>query len=659
MKKLSRFVRALIFLLILGFLSVNVFRVLSWKDTKGITGLYQLPTSCVDVLFLGSSHSFCSVNTAQLWNDYGIAANDISEASQKLINEAHYLKEALNLSIRPKVVFAEIYGAGSPNDYSEGNMYRNTLNMKWSPNYFSNADAALARGRAYMEEQSELYRKRIYLKFPVVHSRYRELSETDFVDDSSRLRFSENWSKKSYDAPEALKCTDVAELREDDLQALDQMLHLSKEYGFQLVLWAAPFNCTKKEMRIFNAIEKYAGENGIKCYNIPQMVEGSGFDFSTDLRKERFDGTHMNVSGSTKVTNYLGQILQTEFEIKSRKGDPQYKWYDEAAKEWDVASATHDLSQADTLQVFLDSLDPELFDATVIDCGVYSDTNLEKPSEDSQNGRNLIKNPDSFKDWWFSNPRLTTVSGSGTLTLSASGLTELAYARAEGTLTVGREDLLSGDEYVLSFEVMSPDWSAVSEPSMKYTGLDAVAIIFATMDEPHSKKTQACQVYRLGRASSSIWREVPDAVDGQWLKYVSVPIKFTSEKSEWKYFERGIGPYMRVGPELRANGTVSFRNIKLENTNQSNDRGVALQEMLGQLNVVKTSVPGLYTNGIQSRVNGSWELSKDVRLVIDEENPAQFTLYNNTEPVKTKEGDIFIVVTDKENGELIAANSFN
>ena len=141
-EKTGAAVKAIAFLACLAVISHCAYRVLSWKDSGGINGLYRDRTAQADVLFIGSSHSFCTINTAILWDEYGIAAEDISEGGQIFASTGYYLTEALKTR-RPRVVLVELFGMTLNGGLSNGNLYRNTVNMKWSPVFLKNKAAAV------------------------------------------------------------------------------------------------------------------------------------------------------------------------------------------------------------------------------------------------------------------------------------------------------------------------------------------------------------------------------------------------------------------------------------------------------------------------------------------------------------------------------------
>ena len=659
MKKTANLIKALVFILLLGAISVSIYRMLAWKDTKGISGLYDCPDHSADVLFVGSSHDYCTINTATLWDEQGIAAADISEGGQNLVNSYHYLKEALKTQ-RPRVVMLELRGIDMMYRMVNGNVYRNTLNMKWSENYFKNAEAAVKKVREddSYPDNMDAVKKGIFLKFPTVHTRYSELVKDDFTRGEA-LRYAHSWTRHAYKAPAALQNTQVTKLTGEQRETLDAITALAGEYGFELVLWVAPYVVNDTLMQQFNAVEQYAGEKGITFYGMRQIVSETGFDFSNDMRREQNNtGSHMNNDGAVKVTAFIGKVLG-QYGLPDRRNEKGYDWYEQLAREWRVSAAARTLSTARTLQDYAAGIDHTLFDTTVID---FTAATREKtrPAPQPTESPNLITNPDTFEGWYVTKPQYTGYPEPGVVQLSASGVKDFSYVRFEGPLSLSTEELLGEEKYVLSFEMMSPDWSAVEEPTTDKKGPDALAFVFSTSEETPLGKVMAYRFIRLGQTDAKRWQTMPEPVDGEWLRYVSVPLTFDDTKRSWSYLDRGLGRYVRVGPQLRANGTVYFRNICLKKAGDQNTWPAILDETLSVINDKETFVPGLYTDGRYNATAGVWQLTADLTLKISPEDPKQLTLYSGSKETAIEQPcDVYVMVTDKKDGRLVRQDRFS
>ena len=94
------------FLLVLIAVLAMVHQVLSFKHRDGLYSMqkfYEQEEGTVDVLVLGPSLAFADINTAVLWDEYGMSAFNLAGSIQPMWNTYYYLKEALKYQ-RPKVI---------------------------------------------------------------------------------------------------------------------------------------------------------------------------------------------------------------------------------------------------------------------------------------------------------------------------------------------------------------------------------------------------------------------------------------------------------------------------------------------------------------------------------------------------------------------------
>ena len=115
-------IRLLLFLGILCALFLTVQDVLK-KDTEHrgsdvVKGFYAEKKNDMDVVFLGSSTMFCTVDPLVLYENYGIAAYDFGCSAQAFESEYLYLKEVLRYQ-KPKVIGLEVVSIKKKTDPSD------------------------------------------------------------------------------------------------------------------------------------------------------------------------------------------------------------------------------------------------------------------------------------------------------------------------------------------------------------------------------------------------------------------------------------------------------------------------------------------------------------------------------------------------------------
>lgn len=318
-------VRGIAFLTLLFFLIVRCYEILSWKDTLGdylssVTQLYATEDDRMDVLFMGSSHTYCGVSPAILWNETGIASFNMTTSGQDKNSTTHYLIEALKTQ-NPKVVFVELWGLTFDRHAVEGNVHRNMMGMPLSEN-----SIALIDDYVTDETMNTAYK----LRWPIVHTRYKEVDKYDFI----QYDFSEygrgvdlNFTPGAAGYPaEGLMNTEPGILYKTNQAWIDEIYQLSVDEGFELVFFAAPTIVSYDEQGQINAVAEYAKERGIDFFDFNRMAEELEIDYSTDF----VDNYHLNAFGADKLTKYLANYLEENYDLADHRGDEAYKQWDDS-----------------------------------------------------------------------------------------------------------------------------------------------------------------------------------------------------------------------------------------------------------------------------------------------------------------------------------------
>lgn len=293
-------------------------RVLRLKRNDGILTIqnfYRQPEESVDVLFIGNSHSGINVDTATLWNEYGIASYNLWGGVQPLWNSYHFLVEALRYQ-RPKTVVLEITAATSDYEYSEDiNQLKNIAGMKLSKNKLAAVEASAPKDS----------RLNLLLGLPLYHGRFDEVNEEDFRNfpwseglenykGSYLLYGVGNYRFESAEGVESRR-----EIMDKEREYLIKCIKLCEDEGIPLILLKTPALERTWEQEIYNTVSEIADVYNVEFINMNLMDDELGItadDWSLDR--------HMNGSGARKVAAYLGEHLAVNFDIPDRRGDEKY-----------------------------------------------------------------------------------------------------------------------------------------------------------------------------------------------------------------------------------------------------------------------------------------------------------------------------------------------
>ena len=299
-KNLTRII--FILLLILSFITLE--QVLKIKSGHGINqkeGLYAQPKNSIDVAFMGTSHVHCGINTALLWEEYGIAGYDYSGAEQPLWMTYYYLKELLKYQ-KPKMIVLDLYGpARFKDDYQYEWISENIYGMKFSFNKLQ-----------MLSDSVEPHKFFDYFPdFSSYHSRYDDLNEEDFKylfkskEDLSSFKGYTPYTKTvPFERP--VISTDVRRgLTEKSEKYLREIIRYTKKHNISLVLIVIPYMITTEDKETYNQIMDIAKEEELIFIDYNEYYEPMGLDFSSDFN----DDSHLNYEGSSKFSRSLGTFL--------------------------------------------------------------------------------------------------------------------------------------------------------------------------------------------------------------------------------------------------------------------------------------------------------------------------------------------------------------
>ncbi len=303
-------------------------KLLSYKTEHGIRQareLYSQPRNTIDVVFLGSSHIHCDVNTALLWEKYGIAAYDYSAAEQPLWITYYYLREFCKYQ-NPSLVVLDMY---SPARYKEDHHYDylpdNVDGIRFSPDKIAMLWNSAAPDR-------------ILDFFPSIgsyHNRWWGVSSKDW--EYVMMSRKERASFKGY-TPYYLTDPQEEPAMEQKYSGgitlkseiyLQKIIDYCKKHEINLFFIVSPYITTDEDELVYNRVHEIADMNGISFQSTNYFYNVMELDFDEDFN----DVSHLNYRGSCKFTDYLGGEIKDMYEIPDRRGLERWESWDRHAEE--------------------------------------------------------------------------------------------------------------------------------------------------------------------------------------------------------------------------------------------------------------------------------------------------------------------------------------
>ncbi len=284
----------------------RVWYVLRQKDLCTVQDNFRhYPKNTAEIVFIGQSHCFCSVDPNIVAEDYGIECFMLATSGQTVPESYYAAMEALEFQ-KPKAIVMEV--AYCANDFR-------TLNDGMTHMFFDGMPECKAKKLA-IDDLIEEEENRIYFKmnFGAYHQRWKELTEEDYRNylTAPRGEFYSDDVFTNWDIP--LEAEDASEPMPEEMERyMDLLVDLCKENNVELILFCAPFNSMYPDdgimdlfyrQRVFHYISDYAKEKGVRYYNLFDELDelyAYGLNNETDWK----DSQHLNRSGMTKFTNYM------------------------------------------------------------------------------------------------------------------------------------------------------------------------------------------------------------------------------------------------------------------------------------------------------------------------------------------------------------------
>ncbi len=353
--KIKNAAKIVIFCILFLFLFNRIYDIFSWKDTAGdyyssMESFYDLEKDTVEVLFLGSSHCYCSVIPARLWEDYGMASFNMAISGQDLAGSYYNFKEALKTQDL-KVVCVDLYGCTFHGYLIEGNLYRNTLSRKLS---LISIDA--------VNSMVETDNKSDYiLRWPIIHTRYKELKKQDFLNERpAYLGYSSGFNTNAI-AKLEYAYVEPKPFGEEEQEWLLKIIELAQESDTELVFFLAPYQVPLEAQEYLAYAKEMIAEYDIPVIDMVELSEAVGLDWSRDF----IDYGHTNYFGACKVTDYLGKFLKVNYDLQDYRGDERYALWDLDLKTREHEVTNYYLKQIGDAKTYLEEIS-RLEDYTII-----------------------------------------------------------------------------------------------------------------------------------------------------------------------------------------------------------------------------------------------------------------------------------------------------
>lgn len=332
MKTIKHIARILVFFALLGCLLSGASRIL--EEKKSVIGLkpFLNHPQEYDVLFIGDSQVRDSILPLELYHQYGIASYNFGSSNCMLPMTYWKLMNALDY-MTPRLVVLSVTDADKPELAPQ--------NGEWLHIAFDAFPLTLTKARAILDltrqEGTDAsgvpYRDiRTELFFPLrkFHSRWSELTPADFHPAYNQQKGATPLVHVTDPQADAGLAAPDECLPEEGygFVYLRRIIEVCQQRDIPILLIQPPFPITPEQNKATHTALRIAEEYAVPMLSFTDMDRVA--DYLTDCADP---GSHLNLSGSLKLTDFLGRYLTDHYDLPDRREDARYAhWNDE----WDA-----------------------------------------------------------------------------------------------------------------------------------------------------------------------------------------------------------------------------------------------------------------------------------------------------------------------------------
>lgn len=152
--------------------------------------------------------------------------------------------------------------------------------------------------------------------------------------------------------PDVSSVTEVGKMTEKTREYLEKIILLAQENDVPLLLVSAPYMGVLEDKEIYNQVELVAETYGVEFIDFNEHYTDIGLDLKWDFA----EWSHLNYSGSEKYTQYLGKLIEENYEVSDRRGDARYDSWEKNARFYEKQAANVALIKSENKEEYFEKL---------------------------------------------------------------------------------------------------------------------------------------------------------------------------------------------------------------------------------------------------------------------------------------------------------------
>lgn len=247
----------------------------------------------------------------QLWNDYGITSYNMGDDSERLTMTYYNILNSLDYAI-PELVVVDLAAIGWAGTRRDGTLKDH--------NFLDAVPLSLNKIRTVNDLFEGKERIEYLFPFYLYHSRWNELEERDFQLNTRNVMYGALFLYGTVSVPkptpEMYEQSGYGNV-EAEIENIQNMIDLCEERNIRIVFTYLPTGGSGGSQKLREFCAKLLEEKNVDFIDMLYMD-------SLDWNHDFSDLTHVNHFGGSKITDYLGEILSTKYEIPDHRQESSY-----------------------------------------------------------------------------------------------------------------------------------------------------------------------------------------------------------------------------------------------------------------------------------------------------------------------------------------------
>ncbi len=253
----------------------------------------------IDAVVIGDSLIYSGISPMEIWHNYGYTVYDMAKSAQLISDSYKYFQVAI-ASQKPKIIFFEA-----------NVLYRQAKNKPW------------------LSVWQDLYKT--YLPILTYHNYWKKYLFNNLNDSLyySRLNAYKGFKYINKSVPgtklDYMHEKAKVEVPKENQEYFQKIVELCQENAVKLIVISTP------NMKSWNYGKHLGAKELTESYGLKYIDLNIGNPLDIDWKTESRDaGSHLNFKGAIKLSNYIGEYLESTEEFSDKRDQEEYDNWDEA-----------------------------------------------------------------------------------------------------------------------------------------------------------------------------------------------------------------------------------------------------------------------------------------------------------------------------------------